>query len=765
VTVVRWETPPSRIRTPESSQEDLGQENFKRHSEHFSIGINESAHASDEPLVMQSEEEPVRSGEVEVATMERAEIDVDSSPPTPSVDDTPYIRFALDQLTRDEEVGISPGRLITGPSTYAYPVEPPVRDQGLDYYNDKRLARESIRKHRSSSSSDPEPLFRFNATRPLSPASDRSPGPEMFIPVQPPMRSSRYPPLMFVPTILRATSMITLSLLCLMMIAALMFCAIYSSHHQGLVGWSDGIWGGLYFIFGFLPQVLAAVILLYVQGVVSAITRIMPYALMAMNDADSRTKALFLGIYPKCFLWPRLDGPGSIGVANVFFWLTIFTIPLQGCLFAVIPVGGGWRWAAVQGVAWTLVAIYVLVLVATVISGVFFFRRTTGLLWDPRSLADLVVLLPGSNSLKDYPGTEVMRNRKQIEERLAMRSDRLGYWKTQDPAQGIFYCVGEEGTSTRRYTLAAGKIHEKPSNDDGFEPYQSSDVEIAADLYSRATRFRYIPWQLRDATIIFWSITAFILLLALIIISFLPSTAIRHGFLPLVPAAPDSQGFTPANFLYSFVPSVIGMLLYLLFQPLDMGLRKLQPWAELGNTDGTTAKRSLLLDYTADLPIECTLKALRRGHYRVAIVSLLSFLFILLPLLAGGLFFPLTISNDVRMMPNLPSFYILLAVLILYLIGLLILIPNRHQMRLPHSVDCLAEIFSFVYNSGILTDAAFNSPPTKSDLITRLMALSATGYESRYAFGIYRGRNGKESLGIERIGRRGAQQVLVLSGR
>ena len=39
----------------------------------------------------------------------------DVSPPTPGVDDTPYIQFAIDQLTRDEElmgrrrVGVSDG--------------------------------------------------------------------------------------------------------------------------------------------------------------------------------------------------------------------------------------------------------------------------------------------------------------------------------------------------------------------------------------------------------------------------------------------------------------------------------------------------------------------------------------------------------------------------------------------------------------------------------------------------------------------------------
>ena len=41
----------------------------------------------------------------------------DVSPPTPGVDDTPYIQFAIDQLTRDEElmghrrIGVAPGNV------------------------------------------------------------------------------------------------------------------------------------------------------------------------------------------------------------------------------------------------------------------------------------------------------------------------------------------------------------------------------------------------------------------------------------------------------------------------------------------------------------------------------------------------------------------------------------------------------------------------------------------------------------------------------
>ncbi len=785
-TVVRWQTPPSRRHTPQQRSEDTLRSQATAHSEatlraegyRHSIGANDGAYASNTPLVVRFDEEQILSNEAEASKRE-GKMDVlsmDSSPPTP-IDDTPYIRFAIDQLTRDQDV--RPNQRHSTPASSGsdfYPVERIVPDNGLGYMSaeQEREAMRLVRKHRSSPAEGR--LFAFNATRPLSfdaqpsqaniPAPRRSSDPEIFIPVELPPNTHRYPDLTFVPTILRPLSILALSCLCLLMIAALMLCAIYSTYHDGLTAWIAGIYGGRYFVFSFLPQILAAFLFLYVQCVMATITRIMPFTLMAMDDTKSRTNALFLGMLPRTMLWPRWDGIFSIDVANSFFWLSVFTIPLQGCLFSVMYVEGVWRWTAVQGVAWTLIAIYLLILIATAITGLFFFRRTTGLMWDPRSLADYFALLPRSNCLRDYPGTDVMRNKEDIRTKLALRSDRLGYWRTPNPNHkpGIFYCIGEEGASTRQYTLQAGKLHEK-------EVRTNSDIE-KAELYSTNTRFRHIPWFLRDTFVVFWVVAALIFLIALFVVSFLPSTAIRKGFPPLVPVIPNSAGYAPANFLYSFVPSVIGMFLYLFFQPIDMAFRQLQPWRELARPNGATAEGSLLLDYPAALPFECSLKAFSNGHYRVAIISLLSTLFILIPVLAGGLFFPLTTpALVVRMIPNLPSFYIILTLLILYVLALLSIIPHRYEMHLPHSVDCLAEIFSFVYGSKILTDAAFSEPKSKADFLTKLMAEKTKwpgtnrGDMNRFAFEIYKGRGGGESLGVERLGRKGSQEVMILSAR
>jgi hypothetical protein len=753
-TVIRWKTPPSRLRTPQQSSETLTPRASAENT--LPVGINEDAEVSNIPFVVRFDEEQIRSDEAQAASKRRRRMDTgsfdSSEPPTPGIDDTPYIRFAIDQLTRDEEIRPNSGR-----SSDSYPVERIVENHYRDSYTESGTlhTREDlalVRKHRSSPSS--ERLFTFNPTRPLSYNSVVEPSvpinQDIFVPVNSPMPASRYPELTFVPTILRPLSMITIALLCLLMIASLMFCAIYSTDHNGLVDFA-GIYGGRYFVFSFLPQILAAVLFMIIHEVMSATKRMLPFTLMALDDAERRSNALFLGLYQKSFLLPKWDGVLSLDIASLFFWLSMFTIPLQSCLFSAILVGGVWRWAAVQAIAWTLAAIYVLVLVGVVITALFFYRRTTGLMWDPRSLADIIVLLPRSNSLKDYPGTDVMASKEEIQHRLRLRSDRLGYWRTPNRTKGVFYCLGEEGASTRRYTLEAGILQEKSS---GSDLYRSSDVEKAT-IFEETIRHRSISWYLRDTFVILWAVTAFVLILAIFIVSFLPTTAIQNGFAPYVPSAPNAQGFSAANFLYSFIPSILGLLLYLMFQPLDMSLRQLQPWGELSRHGGGTADQSLLSDYAASSPLGCAWSALDAGHYRVSIISLLSFIFILLPILGGGLFFPLTTHNEVLMVPNLPAFYILLTTLILYLIGLLLLVPKRRLLHLPHAVDCLAEIFSFVHNSQMLDDAAFRAPRSKADLVTRLMSVRAGGREARYEFGVHQGRDGSEWMGIERVGRDG----------
>ena len=566
------------------------------------------------------------------------------------------------------------------------------------------------------------------------------------------------------------------------MTVALMFCAIYSASNNGLVAYAGGLTSGQYFLFQFVPQILAAILFIYIEGIITAVTRMVPFTMMASESDYSwrRSNALFVDLYPKGLFWPRFDylssGETLLGLCSLMIWPIIFTIPLQSALFAVINFDGVWRWTAVRGIVWTLVVIYILSMIALVMIGLYFFRRSTGLIWDPRSLADIIALLPRSNSLDEYQGTEAMTSKRELRTRLAVSSERLGYWRTNNELQEIFYCIGEEGAPTRRYTIQDGKAEkaiQRPMNDKRL----LIDVEgrSSCQLAQPEMRFRYIPWYLNDAMVLLWPIAGFFLLLALLIVSFLPSTALRNGFVPLVPAAPDTAGFSPANFLYSFIPSLLGLLIYCAFGSLSLMLFQLAPWAALSNPDGAIASESILLDYTTSIPL---LPALTNGHNMIAFISIIAPLTILLPILTGGLFFPIQFvpSGVVEMLPNLPSFYIILVVLILAEIALITVAVSlletgkRKRYHLPHAVSCLAEIISFVYASDLVHDAAFRAVRSKADLRARLVSRrernnGAFGAgEVRYGFGVFKGKDGGNHLGINMMRRMKRREWLSTGG-
>ncbi|KAI9833290.1 MAG: hypothetical protein M1819_003685 [Sarea resinae] len=694
---------------------------------------------------------------------------------TPGVDDTPYIRFAIDQLTRDEEVSAD-GRASRA-SEASYPVDRIIPDEGLGYLPPRAQRAD-----------------REDPSRELPRRSEEGPevqDSEVFIPVQAPEDTIRYPRLDYLPVILRPLTLCALMLCCWLMTAALIFCGVWSAKHSGLWDY-DGIDRGRYFVFQFLPQMLACLILIWLFNVEMAVCRILPFSHMASNSAKSRSGALFMDLFPTDFILPRLRyfraGDPVIGICMLVFWLTIFTIPLQSSVFQaqyLIRDGSGlWRWTTVRPIIWLLVGLYALLSAAVLGLIVALVTRPSGLKWDPTSLADLIVLLQRSNVVDDYEGSETFRDQRKFRSRLNERVDRLGYWKTTSQPENIFYGIGEEGAATRRYSIQYGRIsREKPtdSNRQSQDPtntsfdlegqralLSSADKTLAREIFSPAVRHRYIPWYLRPLSIITWTIIAFALLVAFITVSFV-NHAIQHGFHPGLGAQPNALQFSSANFLYSFIPSLIGLLLFLVWQPLDLTFRFLQPYADLSaHPDGSLAEHSLLLDYPSCLPLEITLKATVARHFKVALLSLMSIVSAVFPILGGGVFWAELYEpeNRVRMTSDLSAFYALVAFAVIYAISLLAIWRPGSKRHLPHGARCLAEVISFIYQSPLLADPVFRSPRSKTDLVTRLLAVPVGETErARYGFGVYRGRDGREHLGIDRVKRPGGVDMIVTQQR
>ena len=729
---------------------------------------------------------------------------------TPGVDDGPYIQYAIEALTRrrhgdvaddllseggfeDEMIGVPtpeplPRRVVDEEMGYHHP---PLAVPETSYAGHRDIRRPSLGdEHRRLSDDDQfrtlspvssrvhtpmltSPEWQPQAQLPAQPqqtaskqptSSGARADPEPWVPVTKDMRDNfypndvTYPPLTYKPRILRPFSMLIFMALCLLLTVGLIFSAVYSQRHTGLTPYPGSIYSGQYFLFRLLPQLLAAGVLVYAQAIVSTSLRVLPFVALASEDARDRYLALFQRLYPSSFFLPILAGPWQFRMFSFAAWLALFTIPLQSSVFTCILVGEeDWIWAVSQGVAWTLVALYLILTAAAGILMVFWFRKWTGLIWDIRSIADLIPLLNRSNTTHGYKGADTAASNDALRGLLRDRwFDRLGYWRAEDTQTGgIWYSIGSSGTPTDQDPHLVHQLMRKNASHD--RSLTSHDLAIPTNIPQ--ARHRYLPWCLRDLPLAAFTVTAGSLLLALLVVSFLPQTRLEAGFLPLLSAKPGDTAFSAANFLYSFLPSLLGMVLFLLFQALDQALRIVQPWGELSRPDGGVARKSILADYAScSTPLEAAYRAARVGHWRLAVVSFFAASSLGIPILAGGLFMALTVQRpageQVRMFPNIPVYGVLLALLFLYVGALTLLLPRRRQLRLPHAVTCLAGIVSLCSADDLTRDAAFRAVRCRADLEARLGVDRAADprEESVWFFGVTPGKD-ERRLSVRRMRR------------
>ena len=544
------------------------------------------------------------------------------------------------------------------------------------------------------------------------------------------------------------------------MIAGLIVSSVWASKHNGLVPY-NGLGTRLYFVFEFLPQILGAIIVLWVLHIQAVIQRILPFTLLASGRRSRRTEPLHnIPLFLTNFLIPNFSsfrqGEPVLGFCSVIFWLTLFTIPLLSSVYQtrlyMTSAAGTWTWTLVQPVGWTLIGLYFLLILALLLLFLRLRSQPTGLKWDPVCLADVFVLLRRSNVTANFEGSEVRAMS------TPSRPASLGYWQASNRPGEVFYGIGEDGASPQVSSPGRGKrkLHEKTAIDLESQIQAKSPTldSLHTDVHSPHVRYRWTPWFLRDTWWILWLVLAFVLLIAFLVVSFVHQ-AVASGFLPLLPAPTTTLGFSPANFLYSFLPSLLGLILFLVWQPVDMYHRALEPFARLARPQGATAEQSLLLNYTACLPVEVSVKAALAGHYRVAWISFVGLLSVTLPVLGGGLFtaeFNVP-AQEVREVATMPAYYALVVFTIIYAFSVVALWPNSKRY-LPHDIRTVGDLVSFVYQSPMTNDNAFEEPRTKIDLVTRLVSVPAGERDiPTYAFGVYWGRDGKEHLGIDRLQR------------
>ncbi|KIW74004.1 hypothetical protein, variant [Phialophora macrospora] len=700
-------------------------------------------------------------------------------PPTPGVDDTPYIRFAIEQITRDEDV-VGRGR------DSVYPAQPPPVSPALP-----PIAPDDSPQTPTSSPSLPTPPPQTASPRPPSQIIRKPVPQEVMIPVD--LSKDLRMRLGFVPLPLRLPILALYLLLCLLMVAALIFGLVFAGTNHALFDY-DGNATPRYFVFQYLPQLIGILLILWLFVIEAAVYRSLPY----YNMGPGRRNLWVLQdmrILPANYVLPDLtffrNREPWLGIAFVVFWITNFTVPLLACLYQTqwITDDGParFRWTSVRGVGWTLVALYILLYFALLYCAFRLRRSNSNLLWDPTSLADLICLFRRSNVGSDLEQTEIS---PEPNAQIPPRNLRLGFFTTSERPE-VFHGVGEEYAPIKRLSFPPQKPREAlHANESGDLEAQrlSYGSAFARNIHSPFVRYRWVPWFLRDSTVLAWIIAAVLLVIAFLVVSFV-NRAVQDGFDPRLPSLTDSSGFSPANFLYSFLPALLGMFLFLAWQPIDMYYRAVQPFRNLSQPTGATARHSLLLSYPAYGHVRVVTRALINRDYKVAYVTFISILALSIPVLAGGVFTAVFFSSDnkVRIVASMPGYYALCVLVTIYAFSYLIIWPTKKRY-LPHNINTTAGLLSWLYASPLLGDVALQNVETKADLVDRLTgpattspALTGDGVADekgrrprravrrleadagmRYAFGIFVGRDGKEHLGIDRLQRPGSREMLVV---
>lgn len=681
---------------------------------------------------------------------------------SPNVDDTPYLRYALEQLTRngndDDSDSTVRGRESSNESS---------RSAANNAYLPQKPNHVYIENSRQRK---PPPKLvqpKYNPKDSLASLALQSSGEEIYVAQGSTYYGGHNPKLNFLPRTLRTWALALLTLAITLMVAGLLFCAEYSRRNVGL--WEHkAAFDSRYVLFRYLAPILAAFIYVWLEGVMAAFYRINPYMEMTSDDRTLRQAAVFHKLYPSVLLLPRLSYLRSRqpipGIVGILLFPSAIAIPLSSALFTTILRDGMWRYTASLPAAYTLAAIYILALLALLLLTFHLFRAHTGLRWDPRSLADHVALLSRSNNLDAYRSSELL-TKAQMKMILRDRADMLGYWRTTTPTQGLFYGFGSEGAPARRYVVKGDYKLPVPRVRDSSD----EDIEKGWEGDKDKVRFAYLPWYLSKAPVIIWPILFGALYVALLVVSFLPKTSIAQGFPPRVQVFANKDGSSPASFVYAFIPSLIGLLFYGALQKLYTTIARLFVWAELSKSGGETAEKSISLDYAASsaIPFGAVATAVRNSHWLIVGLGIMTPITLLLPVLAGGMLTTYTAipSGILLVFPDQPGFYTLLVLLGLYLMTLVYVTIDvlwmGKRLRMPKKIEGVADLTSMLYASGLLNDAAFQGVTSKKDLTTRLLTARERGKgrdrKMRYFFGSFMGREGGKHLGVERVGRRGSE--------
>jgi Protein of unknown function (DUF3433) len=498
-------------------------------------------------------------------------------------------------------------------------------------------------------------------------------------------------PLTYRPVLLWNTTLLSHILLTLVWVILLSLALAIKSPLNG----STFLLGG--FSAGYISSALK-----FLAGLqLRALGQLIPYLSMASRDANDIKASCtvvadyFPYDYPCPRLRPILNGHSFFFFADLATFLGTSTL-VQFSSNILHPVygthSGVFRgWLPNRAIIFIVIGCHTVLMGITLVIMMWLYKRETGLLDKPGSLATMSGMLQGgvasgNGVCGDFAGLDAEDRRWEIRKKLENKTYRLGYWRREGSDSGWFYGIGRPEVGT-----------------------EGQGETITSDRNPLPPRFSYIPWFLRPLGLSI-AIVILTVLLAVALTLICSTDALQSGFAPHGSTAlSPSLMMSSAGFLWSFIPSFAADIYGLLFKNIDAFYRVTQPYVDL-LTPGVSPQqsvRALILNYTSDLPVVVTFKALRNRHWMVAFSSCVSLVAAFAPALAANMFYPDFDDNgDPRIFISQNPFFIVVALMGFHLLSLMMLMPEELR-GLPHDLEPLSDHFSFLCGSSLLSDERF----------------------------------------------------------
>ncbi|KIK55201.1 hypothetical protein GYMLUDRAFT_87704 [Collybiopsis luxurians FD-317 M1] len=421
-------------------------------------------------------------------------------------------------------------------------------------------------------------------------------------------------------------------------------------------------------------------------------------------------------------------------ITGLLRWILLVILPLLKSAFIIAqPYNRG---DVCQGfyvshpVALALAALYFILAAIAASLLIRLYGRSTGLKWDPVSIADKLALFHGSNVLPDF---DIMEGLPKIGrmEALRKRVYRIGYWSVSlQPADsyndGLFRCHGEQNPYIWYGIAREGK----------FPLSSSTDIHTRNSPYRKATLanpYRSFHPRLMPVGFLMW----LLLLLAFLVFLFIAS---RHPMTLSIPSA-------TATLVFRAILTNVITILSSVWTVADFTYRATQPFAGMCNP--APAGENIFLHYSSDLPGVVTWNALKNRHYKVAYFSMLSlFMQSVAPAIGGTLFTITAVDKTTSIVgPSAPwKVAIMAAILIICLFSVFFAWPSPKR-RLPHRISDISDLLILCHASNLLRDPALcvqRRNDTKEHLYSKLFLA-----EYLYQFGRYTGTDRATHVGFD----------------